>query len=195
MEEARERIGERGLFVVGDAANLPFIDDIFDGVVSLHTFHHLALADQKRAWGEVFRTLKTGKRAAIVNGWTESEMMRRWQPLVKIAETVGNWIAVLRGKRKPAGKLKKASQKKPTGTFVQKLDAAWIRNELPAVAPGATVMIRCWRSVSVRWLRALIHPPYGKQALRRLFDREEAHPQEFGESGQYPLIVLKKNPL
>jgi len=34
LDEARERIGSHGLFVVGDAANLPFKPEAFDGVVS-----------------------------------------------------------------------------------------------------------------------------------------------------------------
>ena len=41
LREARNRIGEHGLFVVGDIANLPFKQDAFDGIVSLHTIHHL----------------------------------------------------------------------------------------------------------------------------------------------------------
>ena len=49
--EARKRIGDHGLFVVGDAANLPFAPETVDGVVSLHTLHHLELPDQRKAWG------------------------------------------------------------------------------------------------------------------------------------------------
>jgi SAM-dependent methyltransferase len=38
LKEARERIGEHGLFVQGDIANLPFKSKAFEGSVSLHTW-------------------------------------------------------------------------------------------------------------------------------------------------------------
>ena len=199
--EARKRIGDHGLFVVGDAANLPFAPETVDGVVSLHTLHHLELPDQRKAWGEIYRVLKPGGIAAVVNGWTESEMMKRWLPFVRAAERAGGWIARLRGRAAPVGKKNDPGAKAPcpakpaaeaTGTFVRKLDASWIRSELPKVAPDAKISIRCWRSVSVRWLRALIHAPYGKAALRRLFRIENEAPEVYGEAGQYPLILLEK---
>ncbi len=192
LREARMRIGDHGLFVVGDAANLPFADGVFDGAVSLHTFHHLPLADQKSAWGEIARTLKPQSTAVVVNGWTESEMMKRWYGVMRIAEKFGIFVARLRGKQTKAAQPKKKQEAVPTGTFVQKLDADWIRSELPTVIGDGVVEIRCWRSVSVRWLRALIHAPYGKAALRWLFSREEKQPEYYGEHGQYPMIILTK---
>src|SRR5512133_2084353 len=43
LKEARNRLGEHGLFVVADVANLPFKPESFDGLVSLHTLQHLPL--------------------------------------------------------------------------------------------------------------------------------------------------------
>ena len=194
LKEARKRIGEKGFFVVCDAANLPFKSECMDGMVSLHTFHHLDLVDQKKAWQETWRVLDKGKTAVVVNGWTESEMMKKWQSRVEMAERAGHFIARLRGKETgPARKEQQPEQKKATGTFVKKMDAEWIRRELSGLGDGKVkIEIRCWRSVSVRWLRALIHPPYGKIALRRLFAKEDSRPEYYGEYGQYPMIILKK---
>jgi SAM-dependent methyltransferase len=41
LREARQRLGNKGLYVVMDIAHLPFHSDVFDGIVSLHTIHHL----------------------------------------------------------------------------------------------------------------------------------------------------------
>jgi ubiquinone/menaquinone biosynthesis C-methylase UbiE len=41
LQEARKRIGDHGLYVVCDIANLPFKSAAFEGMVSLHTIHHL----------------------------------------------------------------------------------------------------------------------------------------------------------
>ena len=91
LVEARKRIGERGLFVVGDVANLPFKEGVFDGIVSLHTLHHLPAADQKQAYQDMFRTLRAGKRMVVVNGWTVSALMDTFQPLVRLVERAAAW--------------------------------------------------------------------------------------------------------
>lgn len=194
LKEARDRIGEKGFFVVCDAANLPFKAGSMDGMVSLHTFHHLDLDEQKKAWQETWRVLKSGKTAVVVNGWTESAMMKKWQGCVEAAEKFGHFIAKLRGKESWKTKnTVKAAEKRDTGTFVRKMDADWIRKELSDLGDGRVRFeIRCWRSVSVRWLRALIHPPYGRAALRRLFAKEEQDPNYYGEYGQYPMIIMNK---
>ncbi len=50
LREARTRLGRKGLYVVADIANLPFKPDAFDGIVSLHTIHHLPLSDHRGAY-------------------------------------------------------------------------------------------------------------------------------------------------
>ena len=80
--------------------------------------------------------------------------------------------------------------KEPTGTFINKLDAAWLRGLLDG---KMQFEIYPWRSVSVRWLRALVHSASGGRLwLRLLFALEERYPRWFGENGQYPLVVIYK---
>ncbi len=56
------------------------------------------------------------------------------------------------------------------------------------------VEILVWRSVSVRFMRSLIHPWLGgRYWLRLLYRLEERYPHWFGENGQYPLIVIRKD--
>ena len=193
LREARERLGDKGLYVVCDAANLPFKDECIDGVVSLHTFHHLDLEEQKKAWYECCRVMTQKAVAVIVNGWTESAMMKKWQGRMEFAEKVGTKIAELRGKQpKKSGKTQKTTEKEK-GTYTKKMDPEWIRENLSGLNGGnVDIQIRCWRSVSVRWLRALIHNPYGKAALRNLYQKEEQNPEYYGEYGQYPMIIMKK---
>ena len=100
-------------------------------------------------------------------------------------------IARLRGRAPAAVKTTAASaQKDPTGTFVNKLDAAWLRGLLNG---KMQFEIYPWRSVSVRWLRALVHSATGGRLwLRLLYTLEERFPRWFGENGQYPLVVIHK---
>jgi hypothetical protein len=79
---------------------------------------------------------------------------------------------------------------KPKGTFVHKLNAKGLRDLLGADFP---ISISVWRSVSVRFLRAMIHPLlFGQIWLWMLFRYEELFPTFFGEKGQYPLITFTK---
>lgn len=203
LQEARKRIGEHGLFVVADVANLPFRPEPFEGVVSLHTLHHLPLEEQSKAYGELYRVLQKGCTAVVVNGWTDSPLMRRTSGLVRGMERLGSWVGKLRGQRPASGaktqaaaapsaaeQKKPASPKEATGTFINKLDAAWLRQK---IGGKMDYEIYSWRSVSVRFMRAVIHRATGGRLwLRLLFWLEDRFPRFFGEKGQYPLIVIKK---
>ncbi len=46
LQEARKRLGEKGIYVNADISNLPFKDDTFDGIVSLHTIHHVPIEEK-----------------------------------------------------------------------------------------------------------------------------------------------------
>jgi SAM-dependent methyltransferase len=198
LAEARQRIGDRstggsGLFVVSDIANLPFRRDAFDGVVSLHTIHHLPFEEHKQAYQEVHRVLAPTKSAVVVNGWQDSVLMRYFVLPIKWRNRTRKRIRKnLRNLRQ--GRLNShngSSKPKGKGTFVSKHDVEWLKKEVGSLMH---LEIFVWRSVSVRFLREYINPDLGgKWLLRKLYDLEERFPHFFGEHGQYPMIVIKKN--
>jgi ubiquinone/menaquinone biosynthesis C-methylase UbiE len=69
LEKARDRCAKAGLvnvdFKCGDAEHLPFEDAQFDGVVSRLAVHHFA--DPQRALTEMFRVLRRGGTAVVVD--------------------------------------------------------------------------------------------------------------------------------
>ena len=186
LREARKKLGERGLFVVTDVANLPFKTDVFEGVMSMHTIHHLPRKDHRRAYQELYRVTQPGHTAVVVNGWSDPALIGWLDKTVKFFNRARKkLVRMLRGKGpSPAGKPKEK------GTFVQKYNADWLKKELDGTVP---VEILVWRSASVRFLRTFIHPWLGgRMLLRMLFNLEEKHPHYFGENGQYPLILMRK---
>lgn len=186
LVEARKKLGERGLFVVADVANLPFKAECFDGVMSMHTIHHLPRADHKKAYQDLYRVLKPGQTAVVVNGWSDPALIGRIDHFVKwINRTRRNLVRSIKGLPR-----KEKAIDKEKGTYVQKYNAAWLRQELAESVP---IRILVWRSASVRFLRTFIHPWLGgKLWLRWLYNQEEKDPQYYGENGQYPLILLEK---
>jgi ubiquinone/menaquinone biosynthesis C-methylase UbiE len=202
LKEARKRIGNHGLFVVADVSNLPFKKECFEGIVSLHTLHHLAIEDQFRAYLDLYRVLTPGKSAVIVNGWTDSPLGKKLEGLIRLMEK--GWLIYSRLRRRKPIATSDASEKlvgkgerestpatiPPIGTFVKKMNVKMLKERLN---DQMEFEIWVWRSVSVHFLRSVIHPALGGWYwLRLLFWLEERFPHYFGEKGQYPLIVIRK---
>ena len=195
LKEARERINDHGLFVVSDVASLPFKEDSFEGVVSLHTFHHLPQDEQLEAYSEVFRVMAPSNSAVIVNGWRVSLLMRIFNPLIRIA------VAILTIYRRATGRASTSEEDQrgingsgstvePQATFVHREDPSWLKQKVGSQIP---LEIFVWRSVSTDFLRTLIHRKLGgRQVLRLIYWLEERAPRVFGLLGQYPLIVIRK---
>lgn len=192
LEEARHRLGAKGLYVVSDVANLPFKADVFDGLVSLHTLHHIPPAEQPDAYTGFVRVLKPGSSGVVVNAWTAPELMSRMKWLVSLMDRVNGLLGRFKRRKEIllADVPVKPAQAKPTGTFTLHITPQWLKEQL---AGRVDFKIRVWRSASVRFLRSVIQPwAFGKFWLRWLYALEEKNPEYYGEHGQYPMIVISK---
>ena len=197
LREARKRAGEHGLYVVADIANLPFKSGVFEGIVSLHTIHHLPAEEHRQAYQELYRTLAPASTAVVVNGWDTSPLGSLSKALIRLVE----WLYGLKQRLTGTAQLAKMGRAKgtpgaklgeqlPKGTFVRKHNAAWLKREVGELMP---LEIWVWRSVSVQFLRTFIHSRRGgSRLLRGLFRLEERFPHFFGKNGVYPLVVLSK---
>lgn len=182
LRAARTKLQESGLYVVADIANLPFLHEAFDAVVSIHAIHHLPFHEQRRAYEELHRVVKPGRTAVAVNGWYRPPLMRIVEPLIRM----GRWLAG----RSPKRKKHWGKELEREGTFVEKMTPGRLRTEL-----GGSMQfdIFAWRSLSPRFMQWFVRPELGgKRMLRVVFWLEEKFPRFFGEYGQYPLIVLRK---
>lgn len=194
--EARKRIGTHGLFVVADIANLPFTQDVFDGLVSLHTIHHLPIDQHLRAYQELHRVLIPNRTGVVVNGWHEPSMAKTLGVMRKVTNRIQGFInqrllgrKQIREKINLVGAIQNDFEIK--STFVDKNHPAWFTREISKRVP---VEILVWRSVSVKDMRTFIHPNWGgRSILRLLFWLEDQFPHWFGKNGQYPLVVLNKD--
>lgn len=191
LKEARKRLGEHGFYVVGDIAHLPFRQEAFDGIVALHTIHHLPMETKPACYLGLYECLKPGRNMVTVDGWSGHGLRHIMRWMIRISEKLK------RGKAKPAvvtdQSLSSASSTKtqgPAGTFILKNDANWFKHAMKGQFP---FKIYPWRSVSVHWLRSVIPDnAKGKRWLDRLYRLETRFPRFFGENGQYPLIVISK---
>ena len=178
LKEARTRLGDKGLYVVADIANLPFVPDAFDGIVSMHTIHHIPFSEHRKAYMELYRVLKPGRSAVVVNGWYRPLIARITRPLIQLQRILTRRSSL------------KHSEEDPSGTFVNKMTPAWFKSEFSS---SFAYEIRVWRSLSPRILVNFINPRLGgKIILNIVYWLEERFPRLFGRIGIYPLIVIKK---
>lgn len=193
LQEARKRLGEKGIYINADIANLPFKDDTFDGIVSLHTIHHVPIEEKVGVYKGLQRVLKPGRSMVTVDGWAEVPLGKIMDFLMRVANRLRRWT----GKEAPkmptdvqANGQSGSGAKLPSGTFVLKTSAKWFHSVMKDQLPYE---IRVWRSVSVKFLRSVIQPEWGGRFwLKILYRLEEWFPHYFGEKGQYPLIIIKK---
>lgn len=196
LQEARKRTGDHGLFVVCDVANLPFKSGVFDGVVSLHTIHHLPFEEHKRAYLDLQRVMKPGSTGVVVNGWGWAS------PITKLTDAASRLVERVQNRLKRSRKLdvdpqpeQKSEQAQPAGaqpigTFVKKENPQWLVREVGGEIP---LSIWVWRSVNVRFLRTFCHGWTGRLLLKVIYRLEEWFPHFLGKYGNYPLIVIEKS--
>jgi SAM-dependent methyltransferase len=191
LKEARKRLGNKGLYVVSDVAALPFMTDAFDGLVSLHTLHHIPPEEQPAAYEGLVRVLKPGKSGVVVNAWSSPQLMKKMQPLVLFMDRVNGVVnRVVKKKESHPPNSNETQKLKPTGTFTLHVTPEWLKERLNG---KVDFQIRVWRSVSIRFLRSVIQPWLcGRLWLKLLFWLEDRNPVYYGENGQYPLIVIRK---
>lgn len=194
LTEARTRLGTHGAYVVGDLANLPFKESVFEGVVSLHTLHHLPAEEHKRGLKELYRVLAPAGRAVVVYAWGDGGLLMR---LMERPTRAGqSMLARRRGEQAIPGAQRKDAKDRdpqkcaPTGTITYKHDYIWARKELDFLP---TLEILVWRTVNTGFLRTFIHERlFGRVWLRMLHRWEETAPRLLGRLGQYPMFVFSK---
>jgi SAM-dependent methyltransferase len=187
LREARNRIGDHGIFVVGDLANLPFKSSVFDGVISMHAVHHLPLREHRTVYEEFHRVTIPGRKIVVVNGWYRPLLARMTRPFVQLKRFLsGRPLLEAPGTRKNMD-----DRDDPTGTFVQKMTPEWFKKEFKGVF---NYKLYSWRSLSPRLLINFVHPKLGgKFILKVVFLLEEWFPAILGVIGVYPMVVFKKD--
>lgn len=200
LREARKKLGEKGFYVVGDVSSLPFRKNAFDGIVSLHTIHHLPLDAKVPTYVGLYQCLKPGGVMATVDGWGYSPLMSLMNRYISFRHSQNekklhtnkplSWVDGNSGVETSARNSNQNQNQVKAGTFVEKSDAKWFKTAINGRLP---FKIRVWRSVSTRFLRSMIHPEHhGRFWLKCIYCLEEIFPRFLGENGSYPLITFRK---
>ena len=172
LRQARHKVGDRGLYLLGDLTNLPIVDDAVDAVVCNHVLYHIPPEEQPRALKEMWRVLKPGGTAAVVYSWFYSPLAWR---LEKLASRF----------------MKEGASSNAEGEalpfFPQSLE--WFTSQRWPFA----YRIRTFRVIGNDFLRRYIRSDVSSRFLLfALWSLQRMMPEFAGRYGQYPVIIISK---
>jgi ubiquinone/menaquinone biosynthesis C-methylase UbiE/uncharacterized protein YbaR (Trm112 family) len=182
LKEAAVRLQGKGIFIMGDMANLPVKSNCLHAVVSLHTVYHVPQKEQTLAVKESQRVLKAGGVSVIVYSWRNSPLMRF---------IMGKWRSFIRRLNRARGKPGKRKNKEGIPELhVCHQNYDWYERELgPDLKARLSVYSSISRSFSYTFIRKKF---FGKQLASLIYWLENRMPETLGRYGQYPLFILEK---
>ena len=195
LQQARKKLGDKGIYILGDITNLPLQDGVCDSVISLHTIYHVPADEQGSAFRELYRVLKPGRTALVIYNWgTHSLLMRLadlpLNPVILGAVHTGS-SASLAASPRPANSAAPSLPPRPArGLYFHAHDYRWFKREMKKYFDFDMV---CWRIVDQQFLVYYIRPRlFGRSFLKLLYWCEERFPHLTGRWGQFPMFLIKK---
>jgi ubiquinone/menaquinone biosynthesis C-methylase UbiE/uncharacterized protein YbaR (Trm112 family) len=184
LREARTKLGNRGLYIIGDITRLPLAAGSIDGVISLHTIYHVPVNEQTKAVDELVRVAKPGGRVIIAYVWARSAAMEA----VFRARGILGWLR-RGGRASPV-----AAKAKPDKTgampelYFHPQNHDWYARE---VASRHQARLTVWSAVSTAFQNRFFTPNFiGRLTIRGVVFLEWMLPGLAARFGQYPLFVI-----
>jgi ubiquinone/menaquinone biosynthesis C-methylase UbiE len=192
LKQAKMKVGDKGIYILGDITNLPFADNVIDFVISLHTIYHVPVEEQPRAFTEIFRVLRPGKKALVVYSWSDRTLMTvislfPWvvgRKIKRIGKNAVNRIIQLSGKNRQV-----QDPRISKGLYFTSIPYSKLKSLLSPLE----FSVYSWRSVGIQFQKLYIHERlFGKSLLRLLFRLENRYPRLMGRIGMYPVLEFRK---
>ena len=185
LNEARAKLGARGLYLLGDITRLPLADGVVDSVISLHTIYHIPKNEQTTAVDELVRVTRPGGRVIIVYVWGRSLAM-------DAVFRLRGWLGFIRrlGRPPSIATAIQSGAAKPPPLYFHPLNHDWFAGD---VAARHAARLRVWSAVSKAFqTRFVSDGPAGRLLIAAVELLEDALPGLAGRIGQYPMFVIDK---
>jgi len=181
LEQAKNKIGEHGVFLHGSFFELPLEKNFFDCAISLHTIYHMDKNKQEDAVRKLVDVVKPGKPVVIVYSNPNSLVyfLKLLIPL-GLMRRITNSIFRYKKDSKYAGQ---------SSLYFYPHPIKWW-NKFDDIAD---VKVQPWRSFSADFQKIIIPDNIiGKKVFDSLFYLEGLFPNVFARFCQYPMIILTK---
>lgn len=183
LSQAKQKLGDKGIYLIADITNLPLKSNVVDGAVSLNVIYHIPKDEQRKAIEEITRALKPEHKAVIVYSWGDkfSLFMNFALFYIKIFQGFQKVYRIMKSKI--------VRNQGHAGLYFH----AWPPSYFNQSNWDATIDILVWRSISVPFTKIYAHPFLGgKKFLKMIYNWEERNPRAAGKLGQYPMLVVSK---
>jgi uncharacterized protein YbaR (Trm112 family)/ubiquinone/menaquinone biosynthesis C-methylase UbiE len=179
LAEARIKIGNKGIYIIGNIANMPIKSEKIDAAVSLNTIYHIPKEEQLSAFKELHRVLSTNAPGLIIYEWgRHSHLQNLFVMPYKIKTHIDKWILSKYPKLRVQPDIYFHAFKQ--GYFSEK-------------TLGFKIKTFVWRSISVPFMKMYVHKnAFGKKLLDIIYKIEEKFPRLAGNLGEYPMFYFTK---
>lgn len=188
LQEARAKLGDKGLYIIGDITQLPLAEGSIDSVISLHTIYHVPVAEQTKAVDELVRVTKPDGYVVIAYVWAFSRAME--------------WVFRVRG---ALGWLRRGGRASPVANtagpgaktamlelYFHPQNHDWYAREVASRHPARLAV---WSGVSTAFQHRFFTPnAMGRLTIRLVVQLEKCCPRLLGRFGQYPLFIIRRSP-
>jgi ubiquinone/menaquinone biosynthesis C-methylase UbiE len=185
LREAQKKLGDRGLYVLGDMTKLPIASGSMNDAISLHTLYHVPAAEQAAAVAELVRVVRPGGRVVIVSKWDSSPLMD-W--IFRLRRMLGPFKRVLSGKQRfvPVASTNSAGAR----LYYAPQSYQWFVANVRDAHRGR---LQVWSSVSTTFQeRYFADSAVGQLIARLVLNVEAALEPLAARVGEYPMFVISK---
>ncbi|HXB02508.1 MAG TPA: class I SAM-dependent methyltransferase [Opitutaceae bacterium] len=186
LREARAKLGDAGLYLLGDITRLPLASGAVDAVISLHTVYHVPQTEQTAAVDELVRVTKPGGRVVIVYVWASSVAMN-------FSFALRRKLGRIKHALRPKGDAVACGTSSASATpplYFSPQNHNWFAREI-AGKHGAK--LRVWSAVSMLFqIHFFSDHGFGRLTLALVKKFEDYFPRLAGRYGQYPMFVIDK---
>ncbi len=193
LQQAKEKLGNRGVYLLSDILDLPLNDNSVDAAVSLHTIYHVPAQEQASAFREVCRVLNQDRSAVIVYSWGEKSLIMNvallpLHILRYFPSTMKTFLKRFAIEHQYVSEATLSKGNTPI-LYAHYHPYKWFQRQQWNFRMNTLV----WRSVNLPFLKYYVHSRFlGKQMLSLVFRLEEYFPHFFGRFGQYPMFIILK---
>lgn len=178
LQRAKSKLGDRGVYIVGDAAKLPLADETIDAISCTHLLYQLPSELQAAATKELWRVLKPGGIAVIVYKWPYSGIAAR---LEKLARKLG------------LGPKEVPSAPQDASAPMRDPDHPQSRSWFEAQNWPFRYSYDCYRMVDNGFMRRYVDDGWrGRLFLAALYAAQVLLPETCGKYGTHPAIIIRK---
>ena len=180
LNEARKKIGDKGIFIIGNIADMPIQNFKISAALSLNTIYHIPKEQQLDAFKEIYRVLTKDAPGLVIYEWGRHSHLHNLFVLpYKIKTHLNKWI----------NRIFPSSREQPDIYFHAFKQGHFCESNL-----GFEIKTFVWRSISVPFMKMYIHKKLaGDKILKMIYKLEDKYPKIAGNLGEYPMFYFVKN--